>query len=176
MKLQRTDVVFMTLAGVTGAMVWYDKGGAAVAQSAEEAGLLLLSILPQLVAGLLIGGLVTRIVSREKVAELLGGKSGIKGLMIATIAGTLTPGGPFTSFPMVYALWFAGADAGALIAFIAAWSLLGFNRLIVWELPLLGFQFTAIRYLVCLPLPIVGGLIARYVARAPVFQLKDPAE
>ena len=56
---------------------------------------------------------------------------------------------------MVYALWVAGADAGALIAFIASWSLLGFNRLIVWELPLLGVEFTAIRYVACLPLPIL---------------------
>ena len=75
---------------------------------------------------------------------------------------------------MVYALWVAGADAGALIAFISAWSLIGFNRLIVWELPLLGGEFTALRYIVCLPLPIVAGLIARWLGRWQVFRLVPP--
>ncbi|WP_375688131.1 permease [Pseudooceanicola sp. LIPI14-2-Ac024] len=176
MKLEKTDIVFVTLALVTGTLCYVKFGAASVGTSVAEAGWLLLSILPQLIAGLLIGGLATRLVSREKVAEMLGGGSGIKGLAIATLAGVLTPGGPFTSFPMVYALWIAGADAGALIAFIAAWSLLGFNRLIVWELPLLGVDFTVIRYLACLPLPILGGLIARYVSRVRAFRLEGPAE
>ncbi len=117
---------------------------------------------------------MTRLFSREKVARWLGGASGLTGLMLATIAGLLTPGGPFTSFPMVYALWIAGADAGALIAFISAWSLLGFNRLIVWELPLLGVEFSLIRYAACLPLPILAGVLARWLTRWPAFQLKSP--
>ena len=176
MKLARTDLVFMGLALGTGALCYFQRGADAVLASAAEAGLLFLQILPQLTAGLLIGGLVTRLVSREKVAGLLGGSSGVKGLMVATIAGALTPGGPFTSFPMVYALWIAGADAGALITFIASWSLLGFNRLIVWELPLLGVEFTAIRYIACLPLPIIAGLIARWMTRFAVLRLERPAE
>lgn len=176
MKIAKTDLVFIGLALVTGILCYLKLGAGAVLSSAGEAALLFLSILPQLAAGLLIGGLVTRLVSREKVAALLGGSSGIKGLAVATLAGALTPGGPFTSFPMVYALWIAGADAGALIAFIASWSLLGFNRLIVWELPLLGVEFTAVRFIACLPLPIIGGLIARYISRYAAFQLDRPAE
>ena len=176
MKLARTDLVFMGLAIGTGTLCYLRRGGEAVLSSAAEAGILFLQILPQLAAGLLIGGRVTRLVSREKVAAMLGGSSGIRGLLVATLAGALTPGGPFTSFPMVYALWIAGADAGALITFIASWSLLGFNRLIVWELPLLGVEFTAIRFLACLPLPIVAGLIARWMTRFAVLRLDRPAE
>ncbi len=166
----------MGLAIGTGTLCYLRRGGEAVLSSAAEAGILFLQILPQLAAGLLIGGLVTRLVSREKVAAMLGGSSGIRRLLVATLAGALTPGGPFTSFPMVYALWIAGADAGALITFIASWSLLGFNRLIVWELPLLGVEFTAIRFLACLPLPIVAGLIARWMTRFAVLRLDRPAE
>jgi len=175
-KIARTDLVFIGLALVTGTLCLVKRGPDVVLDSMAGSGLLFLEILPQLAAGLLIGGLVTRLVSRDKVAALLGGSSGVTGLALATLAGALTPGGPFTSFPMVYALWVAGADAGALIAFIASWSLLGFNRLIVWELPLLGVEFTAIRYVACLPLPILAGLIARHAARIPALRLKAPAE
>lgn len=176
MKIARTDIVFAVLAVVTGGITYARFGPDAVWESVLRAGSLLLMVLPQLAAGLLIGGLVTRLVSREKVARWLGGSSGMTGLLLASLAGLLTPGGPFTSFPMVYALWIAGADAGALIAFISAWSLLGFNRLIVWELPLLGVEFTMLRYVVCLPLPVIAGLIARWLGRWRVFRLRDPAE
>lgn len=174
MKLAKTDIVFLLIALVTGTIVFLRDGAQAVLTAAGEAGLLLLQILPQLAAGLLIGGLVTRLVSKDRVAEWLGSSSGMTGLAIATLAGLLTPGGPFTSFPLVYALWIAGADAGALIAFITAWSLIGFNRLIIWELPLLGLEFSLIRYAVCLPLPILGGLTARWLVRWPAFQLAAP--
>ncbi|EAQ03918.1 hypothetical protein OB2597_11761 [Pseudooceanicola batsensis HTCC2597] len=176
MKIAGTDLVFLALATVTGTIAYVRLGPDAVLAAMLEAGSLLVLILPQLAAGLLIGGLVTRLVSKDQVARWLGGSSGLMGLAIASLAGLLTPGGPFTSFPMVYALWIAGADAGALIAFITAWSLLGFNRLIIWELPLLGLEFSVIRYLACLPLPILAGLIARWLVRWPAFRLRDPDE
>ncbi|MDF0600188.1 hypothetical protein P1J78_05550 [Psychromarinibacter sp. C21-152] len=177
MKIAKTDIVFIALALVTGTLCLLLKGPPAVLEALSHAGLLLLGILPQLAAGLLIGGLVTRLVSKERVAGMLGAGSGARGLALATLAGALTPGGPFTSFPLVYALWTAGADAGALIAYIAAWSLLGFNRLIVWELPLMGAEFTWIRLVACLPLPMLAGLLARYISRLRAFELaKAPAE
>ncbi len=176
MKIAKTDIVFFLLAIVTGGICFRRYGMDAVMEALERSGALFYQIIPQLIAGLLIGGLVTRLVSRDKVARWLGGASGITGLLLATFAGLMTPGGPFTSFPMVYALWIAGADAGALIAFISAWSLLGFNRLIVWELPLLGVEFTTIRYLVSLPLPIVTGLMARGLVRWRMFRLDAPED
>ena len=44
------------------------------------------------------------------------------------------------------------------------------------ELPLLGVEFTAIRFIACLPLPIVAGLIARWMTRFAVLRLDRPAE
>ncbi|MGR3320753.1 MAG: permease [Pseudooceanicola sp.] len=174
MKIAKGDVVFLLLALITGGLCYREFGWAGVTEGSTRALILFIEILPQLAAGLLIGGLVTRLVNREKVSQWLGGASGLTGLMLATMAGLLTPGGPFTSFPMVYALWIAGADAGALIAFISAWSLLGFNRLIVWELPLLGVEFSLIRYAACLPLPVLAGLMARWLVRWPALRLRDP--
>lgn len=177
MKLARTDIVFLVLA-ILGGIACFRQGGLPmVGAGFAEAGWLLMIVLPQLTAGLLMGGLVSRLVGRDRVAALLGQRSGMRGLILATFAGAITPGGPFTSFPIVHALWVAGADAGALIAYLTAWALIGVNRLIVWELPLMGAEFTAVRTLVCLPLPILAGLFARALVRLPLFALrKAPAE
>jgi uncharacterized membrane protein YraQ (UPF0718 family) len=175
--LAKTDLVFLVLAIAGGIACFWQGGFSLVGAGVSEAGWLLLIVLPQLAAGLLMGGLISRLVSKERVASLLGTQSGMKGLILAAGVGAITPGGPFTSFPIVHALWVAGADAGALIAYLTSWALLGLNRLIVWELPLMGPEFTLIRVLACLPLPIVAGLIARALVRMPLFAMnKAPAE
>ena len=83
-----------------------------------------------------------------------------RGQMYA-VAGSLTPGGPATSFPFVVALYMAGADRGSLVAYLTAWSLLGFQRVVVWEMPFLGIDFVWVRLLANLPFPILAGIIAR---------------
>ena len=55
----------------------------------------------------------------------------------------------------------AGADRGAMIAYIAAWATLGLQRILVWDLPFMGGEYALVRFAVCVPLPIVAGLIAR---------------
>jgi hypothetical protein len=57
----------------------------------------------------------------------------------------------------------AGADRGALVAYLTSWSLLGFQRVMVWELPLMGVDFALLRSLANLPLPIIAGLLARWL-------------
>jgi hypothetical protein len=59
----------------------------------------------------------------------------------------------------------AGAGAGPVVAFVAAWALLALHRLVAWEIPLLGWRIAALRYAVCLALPVAAGLLARLVAR-----------
>lgn len=177
MRLKTSDLVFLGLA-IAGAFACWQQGGWPLVRAglAEAAGLLLL-VAPQLAAGLLMGGLIARLVSHDRVAALLGSRSRIRGLLLAAAAGAITPGGPFTSFPIVHALWVAGADAGALIAYLTAWSLIGLNRMIVWELPFLGVEFTLVRVLVSLPLPILAGLLARVLVRSPLLAMnKAPAE
>lgn len=172
-KVTKGDGVFLLIA-VASAGLCYEIGGEeAIFAALDRVQDLFLTILPQLGAGLLIGGLIQQLVNRDEVARTLGQESGMRGLSIACVAGMLTPGGPFTSFPLVYALWVAGADAGALIAYIAAWSLIGINRLIIWELPFLGLDFTLLRFAASLPLPIIAGLLARRLARAPALQMRE---
>ncbi len=173
MKIRTVDFVFSGLAAASALLCWVLVGLPGVIRGLGEALNLLLVILPQLGAGLLIGGLVQQFVDRERVAAMLGQNSGMKGLGLATVAGMLTPGGPFASFPLVYALWVSGADAGALIAFITAWSLIGLNRLVIWELPFMGADFALLRFFVSLPAPIVAGLLARWIVQATPLKMRE---
>jgi uncharacterized membrane protein YraQ (UPF0718 family) len=117
--------------------------------------------LPKLLAGCLIGAFVTLLLPRETVSHWVGKDSGLSGILIATVAGAILPGGPFTIYPVAGAFLLAGADAGAACAFVIAWSLIGYTRAIVWELPFFGLDFVTWRVIVSLPLPIIAGLMAR---------------
>ena len=169
--------VYAGVAAIAGLACFWVKGGEAFREAIIAFSRLFVLIAPEILAGVLIGGFVQQLVSREKVAELLGTRSGIGGLLFAGVAGMLTPGGPFTSFPLVYALWTAGADIGALIAYLSSWSLLGLNRLIIYELPFLGPEFSILRFVVSLPLPILAGLLARAISARTGFSIGEgPAQ
>jgi uncharacterized membrane protein YraQ (UPF0718 family) len=56
---------------------------------------------------------------------------------------------------------------GLLIAaFIVSWTLIGYTRALVWELPFFGPDFVIWRIIAATPLPIVAGLLARAAVRA----------
>jgi uncharacterized membrane protein YraQ (UPF0718 family) len=123
------------------------------------------SMLPKVMAGCLIGAFVTLLLPREAIVRAVGAESGILGILVATVAGALLPGGPFTIFPVAGAFIAAGADAGAASAFIISWTLLGYTRAIVWELPFFGLDFVTWRIIFSIPLPIIAGLAGRVLWR-----------
>jgi len=121
------------------------KGTAAVGEGFSKSGTIFLGVAPQLLIGFLLAGFAALVVPQEGVARLLGERSGARGLLLASLAGMLTPGGPFTHFPLLAALRSQGAAIGPLSAYITAWSLLGLHRIVLWEGPLLGWRFVMIR-------------------------------
>jgi uncharacterized membrane protein YraQ (UPF0718 family) len=146
--------------------VAYARGGLPlIAQGLGEAASLLGAVLPQLLIGFILAGLITVLVPAGAIAAWVGEGSGMRGLLIATVAGALTPGGPFVQFPLMATLSQAGAAAGPMAAYLTAWSVLGFQRVIVWELPILGGPFSVARWVVSLALPLIVGLVVPPVLR-----------
>ena len=123
-------------------------------------------MLPKVLAGCLIGAFVTLLLPRELVARWVGHESGFTGLAVAGFFGFLLPGGPITIYPVAGAFLTMGADTGAVVAFIISWTLCGYTRALVWELPFFGPDFVLWRIVEALPLPIVAGLLARIAMRA----------
>jgi len=127
---------------------------------------LLGEMMPKVLAGCLIGAFVTLLLPRELVARWVGHESGFTGLMIAAAFGFILPGGPITIYPVAGAFLVMGADAGAVVTFIVSWTLIGYTRALVWELPFFGSEFVIWRIVEALPLPILAGLLARLAVRA----------
>jgi len=98
------------------------------------------------------------------VARLVGAESGFTGLVIATFAGVVMPGGPVTIYPVAAACLAVGADIGAALAFVTSWTLLGYARALVWELPFFGPDFVLWRMAIAPLFPIIVGLLGRFVA------------
>ncbi|MEL6315003.1 MAG: hypothetical protein AAFQ60_13265 [Pseudomonadota bacterium] len=172
---RKTDLVFVGLTAGVGTLCYVSGGSSAVMDALRQGASLLAVVLPILAGGLLIGGLVQQLVVKDKIAALLGEGAGLRGLIIATAAGALTPGGPLMVFPVVLALRSAGVEIGILVTYIAAWSLLDLVKVLAWELPLMGVDFAIVRVLVCLPLPILAGVFARRLSKVRWLRLKPGA-
>jgi len=141
----------------------YLKDPALVPEGLKAGGKLFHEILPTMVLAFIAAGLVSVLLPRELMSRWLGEQSGLRGLMIATLAGALTPGGPFVQFPIVAALFKAGAGVAPLMAYITGWSVLGVNRLLVYEVPMLGWRLSLARMAASLVFPMIIGLLTRFL-------------
>ncbi len=154
------------LAGLA-ALAW-SRGGTAMVNEGFGSGWDLLTRFgPVIVVSFLAAGFADLLIPQEWVREQLGADSGLRGLLLATGAGILTPAGPFVSMPIAAVMIRTGAGTGPVVAFLSAWSLLAVHRFLAWEVPILGWRFAALRYATCLLLPIVAGLAARALTRSP---------
>ena len=115
--------------------------------------------LPILLLGFVIAGLVQVIVPQEVITRLLGAQSGIKGVLVACVAGGLMPGSPYAVFPLAGALHQSGAGLGAVVSFISAWSLWSVARLPV-EVAVIDPQVALIRYGITFIVPPIAGIVA----------------
>lgn len=158
------SLLVLLLVAVALLVVALVRGGPSLALSGLERGIQLFTgVLPHLVIGFVLAGLITVMLPRDALAALVGHDSGYRGLAIATLAGAITPGGPFVQFPLVAAIAAAGAGPGPMAAYITAWSLLGWNRIVVYEIPLLGPSFAVARVTASVLIPFAVGALTSLI-------------
>lgn len=148
-----------------GALVYLKQGGAVLMGTLHADLHLFVEIGIMVPAVLLLSAVVQVMMPKSLIERWLGASSGFTGIVVATLAGAFTPGGPFMAFPLVRALYVAGADWAPLIAYTTAWMMLSVMRTLLYEIPLIGVQLPSVRFAACLALPAVAGLSARYIAR-----------
>jgi uncharacterized membrane protein YraQ (UPF0718 family) len=119
-----------------------------------------IQVLPLLVFAFIVAGMVQVLIPREIVLKWVGDESGMRGILIGSVAGGLTPGGPFVSLPVVAGLLRSGAGIGTMVAFLTGWSLWAVSRLPM-EVGILGWKFTLIRIVSTLVFPPIAGLLAQ---------------
>jgi uncharacterized membrane protein YraQ (UPF0718 family) len=114
---------------------------------------------PRMVLALLVSGFLSAVVPTDLVADWLGDEAGMKGVLIGSAVGGLMPGGPLICFPIVFVLFEGGAGIPSLIAFLTAWSVFAFHRIIGYEIPLMGVRFAMIRIFASAILPPLAGIL-----------------
>lgn len=159
--------VALALAVLAGA-----SGGAELAAAGLIAGgKMLLSVVPLLLAAFLVAGLVQVLLSREAIDRWLGTESGVRGIVLACVAGALTPGGPYVYYPIAGALLKSGASLGVLVAFVSAKNLWSVTRL-PYEFALLGPRLTIIRLAMTLMVPPLLGFVAEWLFGSAIERIR----
>lgn len=162
------DGGFLVLAAFTlaaGGVVALTRGADRALQIVVDTAWFVTILSPKIAAGIFIAATLPLLMPRDRVAQWIGRESGLRGLALAALAGAAIPGGPMMTFPLAAGFVTAGADIGAVVAFVSGWSLLGLNRTLIWEFSFLPADLVWTRYLLCLPFPLLIGYGARRVAR-----------
>ena len=118
-----------------------------------------LYIAPLLIFAFIVAGMVQALLPAEAVSKWVGEESGMRGILIGTLAGALSPGGPYVSFPIAAGMLKAGAGAGTLVAYLTGWSLIALVRLPM-EVGILGWKLTVVRFACTFFFAPIAGIIA----------------
>ena len=123
----------------------------------------LVVLTPKILCGFFVAVALPILVPRAQLLRWVGQESGLRGLVIAALAGAVVPGGPMMIFPIAASLLAAGAKLALVVAFVTAWSLYGLNRTLIWEMSFLHIDFVLLRVAICLPFPILAGWLTSKV-------------
>jgi uncharacterized membrane protein YraQ (UPF0718 family) len=120
--------------------------------------------LPLLLVAFAIVGYVNVLSPQTLVQAWLGPDSGWSGLLLAEGLGMFLPGGPYVVFPLIAVIYQAGAGIGPAVTLVTSWAALALIS-VTFELPFMGWRFTAVRWGLGLSVPLLAGLIAQLIFR-----------
>ena len=124
-----------------------------------------LYLLPRIVIGVAGSGYIAAVLPAALIVPWLGPESGLTGILIATLGGALTPGGPVVGFSIGAAALKGGAGAPQVIAYTTAWALYAIHRLVMFEVPMMPPGIVWLRAFVSLPLPFIAAGLAMLIAK-----------
>ncbi len=154
--------IIMAVLAIVLLAIGYSKGNGQHIQGLGSGLKMIVEIIPLLLFAFIVAGMIQVLLPQELLSRWIGEESGLKGILIGTLAGGVTPGGPYVSLPVVAGLLKAGAGVGTLVAFLTAWSLWAVARLPM-EIGILGWKFTFIRLACTFFFPPIAGYLAHFV-------------
>jgi len=152
--------LIMALLAVILLIIGYSKGEGQHIVGLKSAMKMTVDILPMLIFAFIMAGMIQALLPQELLSKWIGEESGIRGILIGTIAGGITPGGPYVSLPLAAGFLRAGAGMGTMVAFLTAWSLWAVSRLPM-EIGVMGWKFTFIRLACTFFFPPIAGFLAQ---------------
>ena len=121
----------------------------------KDSFLQMLSVLPPIMVML---GLMDVWVSRESLMKYMGNNSGLLGIFLAMLIGSIAAGPMYAAFPFTTVLIKKGAKFSNIIIFMNAWCVTKISTLL-FEISSLGYKFTFVRLLIDIPGVIIMGIL-----------------
>lgn len=149
----------VVLALAMGAYAWQRNDGS-LRRGIGSGWLILKRNLALMLLAFAIVGYVDVISPTQLIQAWIGPQSGFSGLVIADVVGVLLPGGPYVVFPLIAALYKSGAGIGPTLTLVTSWAMLALIS-VAFELPFMGWRFTAVRWGLGLGFPILVGAAVR---------------
>ena len=158
------DIILWGSVAALGFLAW-QRGRTVLVSSAREGTMDFINIVPRIALGVIGSGYIAAIIPQQVITGWLGPNSGWSGVLAAVIAGAATPGGPVVGFSIGAVALKSGGGAPQVIAYVVAWALFAFQRLILWEIPFMPARFVWFRAAVSVPFPFLAAAIAMAIGR-----------
>ena len=132
----------------------------------------LIEVLPFLIIGFLLSGLIHEFVPARLVERHLGG-NGIKPILYSTLAGTILPICCIGSLPIALSLHQKGARLGPVLAFLVATPATSLTALLVCY-GLLGLKFTIFIFFAVILMGLIMGIVGNAIKLKTLESAKNP--
>lgn len=131
----------------------------------RNGGLDFINIVPRIALGVIGSGFIAAIIPSEVIVGGLGPDTGWLGIATAVVAGAATPGGPVVGFSIGAVALKSGGGTPQVVAYVVAWALFAFQRVILWEIPFMPARFVWFRCAVSIPFPFLAAAIVMVIGK-----------
>jgi len=143
----------------------FRRGRVVAVSAAREGAMDFINIVPRIALGVIGSGYIAAVIPPEVITGWLGPDSGWLGVLAATVAGAVTPGGPVVGFSIGAVALKVGGGTPQVIAYVISWALFAFQRLILWEIPFMPAKFVWFRAAVSLPFPFLAAALSMAIGK-----------
>jgi hypothetical protein len=158
------DVILWGSVAAVG-LIAYRRGPKLMTSSLREGAMDFINIVPRIALGVIGSGYIAAVIPQEVITGWLGPTSGWSGVAAAVVAGAATPGGPVIGFSIGAVALKSGGGAPQVLAYVVAWALFAFQRLLLWEIPFMPARFVWFRAAVSIPFPFLAAAIAMLIGK-----------
>lgn len=159
-KLYKRYLFFISMLCLTIVIFFIDNNiGLKAFSIANDSFLQMLGVLPPI---MLMLGLMDVWIPRDILMKYMGNNSGLFGIFLAMLIGSLAAGPMYAAFPFTAVLMKKGVKFSNIIIFMNAWCVTKISTLL-FEISALGFKFTLVRLLINVPGVIIIGLLVHYI-------------
>lgn len=152
-----------SLAGVS--IIAWRQDKTVLTSALRNGGMDFINIVPRIALGVIGSGFIAAIIPSEVIVGGLGPDTGWLGVATAVVAGAATPGGPVVGFSIGAVALKSGGGTPQVVAYVVAWALFAFQRVILWEIPFMPARFVWFRCAVSVPFPFLAAALVMLIGK-----------